>query len=439
MGQYLRTAQAKNLRGSWVFASNVQDKPTQPKQPDIKDIALGTSVGIVLHDNSNAMTEGWAFKPGVMPFRVRGIYELPNDTLWISSGEFKEFRRNNGDSQHNLRRNGFIGVRLSELAKDIGIRIDGGFAEEGGQILVPFVEEIVRKCIVLYHLDQPARQLQEDSLIRAVTKALPPSPPLKNYMTAALAGAYQSYSLQMLPFQDNSRTVTLRFSRMHYAQWLLSQKVPDSAWTVFTNVNLFNHEDVMAGNAKPMLIKGVVEFENCDAQIAALIAYGVSMNARTKNQRLWMTDVEYRWLSQFARIHVMEYMCSHSAVAIPESYQLPHLINDDKLLAHPISEGVISQIHWQSLAAAKYLRVTNTSEYDPLATWLRAYDRAKCFEAAHLLHSKGFSVLGYGNGSLTVRLTSERLDELIEVGLSFGIAHPSRASLYLEFGYANPE
>jgi hypothetical protein len=407
-----------------------------PKKPSSAEIARNLQVGVMLHDNSTTMKEGWAIVPGKHPWRARGLYDLPNDTLWVSSGDFKDFRRMGGAQYHHVRRTGYLGMRLRDVARDLGIRIDGGYAEEGGPQLVGFVQDAVRLAVEVYNLDNPLRQLQENTLVETMSKAMPAAPKSPPTLTNLFGSAYQSWSSRLLHFMDNTVMVRLGFARVAYADWLLSNPVPDSAWShVFSNQG-FDHERLMRGEFVPALIEGVIEFDQLDPEIAQLIAFGVGGQTNQRMKRSWMTDVEYRWISDFARVHVVSYYMAKSYVGLPLSHRLPEAFVTDPYQSLSFKTGLVSYMHWQAMVSSKYSMIERRSEYDVYGTWIRAYDRARCFQAAFVLQQQGFHVSGYGNGSVVVQVERERLGELAQIARELDMEYPIWHGLVKEFGYA---
>lgn len=422
-----------------MFSNTSPSRKESTKKQSSAEIARNLTVGIVLHDNTNRLAEGWSFVSGKPPHRIRGLFDLPNDTLWISNGDFKEFMVLGGSQFHHVRRTDYLGLKLTDIAKDLGIRIDGGHAKEGGEKLVVFVQSAVRLAVELYNLDNPLRQLQEDTLVITIGKSLPSVQASPENLSTAFASAYQSWSTQKLHFMDDSATVRLRFNRVAYAEWLLSQKVPDVGWSRVYSSQGFDHDLVMAGEFAPTLIEAVIEFDSMNTDVVMLIAYGVGISANQRSKRTWMTDVEYCWISNFARIHVQSYLMAVDYVSLPSAYQLPDALFDDSTQQQAFNAGLVSYMHWQSIVANKLSRITGRKEYDHYATWLRAQDRAMCFSAAYCLQQKGFDILGYGNGSVLVRAGRARYKELATAAEELDMAYPIRDGLLKEFGYVNHE
>lgn len=423
-----------------MFEPNVRHRSAalaEPK-PTPREVAEKLMVGIVLHDNRNTLAEGWAFLPHREPFRVRGLFDLPNDVLWISSGDFQDFRKLGLAQQHHVRRTGYLGLKLSEIAQDFGIRIDGHHALEGGKALVVYVQHAVRMAVEVYGLDDPTRNLQDDTLVATIGKALPPPAPSKDMLLQKLAAAHQTWSSNYTPFMDNSVRVRLRFNRMPYAEWLLSNPVPDSGWSHALSDVGFDHEAVMAGTFPPTLIQAVIEFDGVPAEVAALIAYGVGAS-RQRAKRTWMTDVEYRWVSRHARVHVKSYLVSPVCNPLPTGCQLPQGLAHDRLIKALPASGIVSYIHCQALMSAKWSRVSGENEYDVHSTWLRAHDRAVCFEAAYRMQQAGFRVSGYGNGSVIVNVDKDNLVGLEQAAIAMDFTMPRFNALLQEFGYVSPD
>lgn len=421
-----------------VTAKHPRSAALAEPKPTPREVASKLLIGIVLHTNRKTLGEGWAFLPGREPFRVRGLFDLPNDAMWVSSGDWQDFRKLGQAQLHHVRRTGYLGLKLSEIAADFGIRIDGEHAHAGGQKLVGYVQQAVRMAVEVYGLDDPLRNLQDDTLVATVSKVLPPPPPSKDMLLQKLTAAYQSWSSRYMPYMDNTVRVRLRFNRMPYAEWLLSNPMPDVGWSHALTDAGFDHDAVIAGTFPPTLIQAVVEFDGVPAELAELIAYGMGAT-RQRAKRNWMTDVEYRWISRFARVHVKSYLMAVERMPLPGGCQLPRGLVEDRLVKALPATGVVSYIHWQALVSAKYSRLTGESEYDVYGTWLRAHDRAMCFEAALKLQEAGFPVAGYGNGSVIVNIDKNRLLELEQAAIAMDFTMPRWNALLQEFGYVSPD
>ena len=423
-----------------MFEANVRHRSAtlaEPK-PTPREVAEKLMIGIVLHDNRNALAEGWAFLPNRTPFRIRGLYDLPNDAMWISSGDWNDFRSRGQAQLHHVRRTGYLGLKLSEIAQDFGIRIDGNHAVEGGQALVIYVQHAVRMAVEVYGLDDVMTNLQDDTLVATISKALPPAAPSKDMLLQKLAAAYQSWSGKYTPFMDNSVRVRLRFNRMAYAEWLLSNPVPDAGWSHALSDVGFDHDAVMAGTFPPTLIQAVVEFDGVPAELAELIAYGTGVS-KQRAKRTWMTDVEYRWISRYTRVHVQSYLVSSTCLPLPTGCQLPQGLVQDRLVKALPASGIVAYVHCQALMSSKYSKLTQRPEYDLHSTWLRAHDRAICFEAALRMQQAGFPVSGYGNGSVIVNVDREKLVELEKAAIAMDFTNPRWNALLQEFGYVSPD
>lgn len=406
-------------------------------QTEVDEIARNFRVGIFLQDNPNdAGSEGWAFERDREPQRIRTMADLSNLMMWITSCEIDAFNRGEGRKIHNVRKSDYLGLPLQQLAKDLGMRIDGGFAVQNGPRLLPHVERTVQLAISMYRMEEPGRQLQQDSLQKAIQRMVPDLPPVPETVGALnLAAAYQSFSsIRSSVFFDNAVLINLRFSRVEYALWLLSNNFPDQGWTHITH-NVEAELGALGDDTRPFLVEGTVELDRVATGVGELIAFGVG--PKKEVQRRWMTDVEYRWITAFARVQAVSLIQCEQSVKLSSSFKLPDNMVLDPVMYQVVSFGVLAHAHWTALAAERWSMTLKRGEPDLIATWLSAYDRMKCFQAAYLLFERRFTVFGYGKGSVSVRVTRDRLPELRDIAESIGMAWPTWDAIFNEYGYGN--
>lgn len=419
--------------------SNRSKPAAKPRlsQAEVDAIAKAVRVGLFLHDNPNdTESHGWAFETGREPERKR-LFELNPLTLWVSSCEVSAWR-SVGSRQHNVLRSDFLGISVKQLGLDLGLRLEGQFAIENGPRLVPHIEMVVQLAVSMYRMEQPARQLQQDTLLKVIQRMLPELPPVPEVVgTYALAQAHQGYSHPGNNYMDNSVLINLRFSRVEYANWLLSNRFPDQAWTVISR-GIEDHLATIDDETPPFLIEGAIEFDQVSTSLGQLIAYG-SSSSKGAAQRKWMTDVEYRWISKFARVHPTQMIQCSAAEKLSPSFRLPDNMVLDPIMYQVVSFGVLAHAHWTALGAERWVTVRRQTEPDLIATWISAYDRMKCFQAAYVLYEQGFPIFGYGKGSVAVRVPRERLPELRDLAESMGMAWPTWNAIFNEYGYGTNE
>lgn len=398
--------------------------------------------GVALFDESK--DSGWACLPDSAPFRFRSPQELRNDSIWICSSDGPDHSRRWGKT-HHLRPSDYFS-KLTYIAADYGLRVDGEgkwgvLAQKASAILAPTVHRAMVVAAQVYDWREPSQMMQSDSLTDDIRKWLVEPPEIRNYMRGPLAGAFQTYSScnwAGVMGSSNSVTMVLRFNRLKYARRIMATEVPDGAWS-YIEVDSgksgtgYSLEQALDPEV-PCLVNATVEFGGRDPDIATLSAYGSQPGRRTA-LRAWISQPELRWLSQHARIHISAVRYAACAKPLPAKLMLPELLTSDALFELSIPVGLVAEAHWKAIAKDVYKPSLETKkEISPWAVWLRAADRAFCFELALAAHKSKFHVVGYGNGSVVVRCDRERLTELLDFSMENDIAHPSFRTVFEEHG-----
>lgn len=403
--------------------------------------------GVALFDESK--DSGWACLPVGEPFRFRQPQDLPSDCIWVCSSTVKDHRERFGNTSH-LRNSEYVS-KLTALAADFGLRIDGEgkwgiLAQRASSMLAPAVHRAMVIASQVYGWAEPTRMLRLESLsedIRAHLVQLiePPQPP--NYLRAPFASALQTYSsCNWNQYMPDSLTVTLRFNRVEYAKRIMATEVPDGSWSFMGSENDpgFQYSMEMALDPEvPCLVNATVEFGGRDQDIATLCAFGSTPN-KGAPLRTWVSQPELRWLSQHAHVQINAVQKSSGSKPLPQKIQLPELLTCDELFSLSVSAGLVAEAHWRALAKDVY-KPTRDGKKDisAWAVWLRAADRAFCFELALAAHKEGFQVQGYGNGSVVVRVPRATLPKLLDFCMENNVAHPAFRSLFEEHGFIDKE
>lgn len=400
--------------------------------------AAAIHFGVAIFDNPAEMSSGWACRSGSRPFSFSSPSELATDVIWVVSVNFGEYMIR-AKKFVNLRRTDFLRSSLTTIASDLGRRITGGSAAETVGVLADVVQQAVDIATHAYGWQSPMSYLREDMLSDDLRRFLPQPEKAPPHFRPMLMSAYQSYSKPDRPpyYEPESVMVTLRMSRLEYAQTILSSTYPESTFVYSTGADAQNLSIAELLNPeRPTLIEAAVELERIDPALASLVAFGSSGTNRNGAVRKWISQAELIWLSRLdgINIRVSSVLTSPRAKLIPESLRLPAKLTADPLYGLSVSAGLVAESHWYALSNTYRNTTTKTNEVTPLAVWLRALDRALCFKLAHKAHQAGFVVAGYGNGSVTVQTPRARLPELVEFSAANDVAHPSFPGLFREMG-----
>ena len=404
--------------------------------------------GVALLDESRE--SGWAClgdaRTPQQPFRFSSPSDLRNDCFWIVSAEqLAEFQAYS--TSHNLRPGDYFSTKLKYLAADYGLRVDARGRMD--RIAMQACRELsltVHRAMVIaaqcYPWRNPSQILRSNRLWEDVRTVLVQAPSLPQY-AAAFKSAYQSYSKVTPAYQpEHDVRLVVRFNRLEHAKRVMSTLVPDPLFRHLsraTDTNFCFSLEQALDPAHPCLVKATLEFHDTDPELVRLIAFGETAGPRT-GLRAWISQPELRWVSRFAQVHINEVLVSEAARPLPANAQLPELITSDPLFCMSVPAGLVAEVHWHALAEQPYNASSEDRRETSLwATWLRAADRALCFELAQKAFEAGFGVQGYGNGGVQISLPRTQLVECLEWSLANDVAHPAFEPLFHEYGLMSPE
>lgn len=395
--------------------------------------------GVAIFDNPKDPAGGWACLAGSESFRFRQPSDLPNDCLWVCSVDGMEYMRRLS-KMHHLRPSDFFRSSLKHIAADLGLHIDGeGRFGSVATVASPKLAKVVHRAALIaaqvYGWSDPQEIFRADNLYEDIRKNIAQPPAVHHFMRSALLSAYQSYSSPDWgsDYEPDSIVVTLRMNRLLYAQQILLTSVPDGAWAYIDSPIDLNAALDPDG---PTLVEATVETANIDPSISALLAFG-SQPGRRGALRRWISQRELMWLSKYARVTVTRAYKAAGSILLPERVHLPQALTADPLFSLSLSAGLVAECHWTAFCTPTFnprLPNSEKKEVSVWGVWLRAADRAMSFDLALAAHRRSFYVLGYGNGSVLVRLQRSRLPDLLEFAMENNIAHPSFREIFEQNG-----
>ena len=423
-----------NIRTPASSAATIQE-PAQhkPRMP---------SFGVAIFDNPKDLTCGWACLSGQTEFYFRQPTDLPSDCIWVTSAESTDFRQ--VEKIHHLRPADFFKSKLKNIAADLGMATEG---DDWARPAVRALSEIANRTALIaaqvYGWTDPIQHFTSLSLVEDIRKSFVKSPAALQNMRGPLASAYQSYSAPERgnTFTPNSTMLTLRLNRLAYAKRILATPIPDGAWAYVGQEenSAFTYPLERALNPDlPCLVEASVETSQNDPEISVLAAFG-AQPGKNRNMRSWITQPELRWLSRHAKIKISRAYYTTGSKPLVERLQLPQMLTSDDVFELSISAGLVAECHWQALTEPVYnAQSTNHNKKDVSVrgAWLRATDRAMCFELALKAHQAGFLVKSYGNGSIVVSLPRTQLHALLDFSMENGIAHPAFREVFERNGLA---
>lgn len=394
--------------------------------------------GVAIFDNPKDPVGGWGCLPDEDSFRFRQTSDLRNDCVWVCSVDGMEYSRRMSKI-HHLRPADYFRSNLKHIAADLGLHIDGeGRFGDVATVAAPKLAKVVHRAALIaaqvYGWGDPQQVLRSSYIHEDIRKMMVMPPPVRNFMASALLSAYQSYSSPdwIDGYESDAIVVTLRLNRVAHAKKIMLTPVPDGAWTYEdSGIDLKSALDP----DMPSLVEASVETAGMDPGISTLIAFGAQPGKRNA-LRSWMCLPELQWVSKFAKVSVIRAYCASGSIVLPERIQLPQALAADPMFELSLSAGLVAQCHWNAFCEPVYnSRSVEKKEVSPWGVWLRAADRAMSFDLALAAYNKKFHVLGYGNGSVVVRLQRARLPELLDFAMENEVAHPVFREIFEQNGF----
>lgn len=403
-----------------------------------KEIELAPlACGLVLFDHQEDATTGTAYLPESHPQRIRSANDLRNDVVWVSN----LYASNEKVRAHPTLRSGFyFRIPLAELAHDIGIQSasDSQMSPDDALQLSVMMTRTMTIAARAYGWDVaesgPLR-VQEAFLMNDIKKMLPAAPEadarFRDSITHALTQAFQEVSVPDWPkvnYEPDAIFATLRFNRVNYARQILSHPLPTGRNWVALGADRIEGSALEFCLSRPSLAKVTIEWDNAAEIVAVLAAFGQA--GRRRNPiRLWVTQPELKWLSQYARVSITDvWFDDAQPQRLSDSMRLPELFRLHPESALSYSAGLVAYSHFQAVCSTTWTH-RHGIRSNVWATWISALDRAMMFSIALKAYDAGFHVDRYGAGAIRLRCPRDRLGELMAFKEENGLSYPDLASI----------
>ena len=371
-------------------------------------------------------TKGWASAKGEKAVRITGPQDLSTDVKWICNLGKTEFWSQGLVRLQKLRHSGYFKTDMGFLMKEYGILPQKISVTESCERLSEIYDRAMSMGADHYRFsDLRGGELSEDIYLSAVGS----DQSVSNEMDEALLRAYQDFSKCPLPQQRNPAAldVVLRLPRVSHAKNVCGAKIPAGRWRLVTMEGmdpdarlawaLENHSPFVAKVA----IRGLRD--KIPGWVSGIVEPGEVMGeGGRKKDRDWMTCVELRAVSKFAKVDV-------KAAFEGEGWGLcsdgPSILELGPLSDMSISLGLLAEAHAMGLSGRSRHPVTGSKTLiTPRACWMKAVDKAICMTKAIQLANEGFPPVSYGNGAVVIKAEPPAFSKLRSCAAKFGLTVP---------------
>jgi len=385
--------------------------------------------GVVLFDDvfrkttgarKRASTDGWASIDGLPAKRIVSISELDSDVKWWTNFDFTDFNAHYLSRHPNIFFSGFLRSELKSISQDIGCGVEMEAADRSVQMLSTLFSRVMRFSVKTLGINLESGGVGVKTLSDFISARTVSKNKLGDELNAAMTKAYQAWTSTTQRLPKDWKGALLRRPRYAHAIDVLSSPVPsEHRWKYINSARL----PADAGQRVEWCI-------NCDLPILANVivkprrgdfSHIISYNAGATTSRDWVCQPELLLLTQFCDIEIIGvFVCEAGFEHQKEIDSFPSL-GDFSQASYTL--GLVAENFWVAMGNPR-VASTGKKYYIPRAVWYRAMDRISMFMSAASLHSKGFQVSGYGNGSVMVCYPAGATEDLIAVSNELGLDIP---------------
>lgn len=396
--------------------SLLQQLPLARAEREARSIDHGPVCGLVVFDDQNDPQWASAYLNGQAPRRIEEVAELQTDLLWITNlTAFDDLVKANP----HLRGGAYFGPTIQEIASDLGIPQSGmnAFSDQAGLSLATEFSNALRLAAKAYGGNSPAKWLDSLAqpylhweLAQAMQDAPAPETALGPHLANVLQDAYQGVSTPEWDSWEPSastRTVVLRFNRLHYCRQILEMSVPAGRnWVAYEGT--VNPNKLPEMLARATFVQATLYPKQGIEDLTDLTVAAVGTTGRKRQQkRTWFSQPELVWLSALVEFRVSEFLIDDTPTRkLPVRAQLPQMLVERPEVALSFAAGLVAHAHWLAVSRGRIGEGAGTP--DLWGVWLSAMDRSLMHSVAVRAHAEGLHVVSYGDGCVSLRIRDDQ-------------------------------
>lgn len=419
-----------------------------------------TKIGVLfLEDIQNPKSPAWAGLPDEKVEYLNAIGEANTGVVWVTNLDYNTMMMYGYERHARFRNMDFLGMAIERRIMPEVVACEFDEEMTRFQPVHYGLSEIVERLANL--AERQVRLVQKFvmsdtrknwkphpfSLIKQMREEmLPPDPDMRDQreLARALFEARQEWTRCSIMMGENDMQIALALPRYRHMLEVLSapvpitpdvKKVPKPYPTTSEDIILW------AGPASkgPMLVRA--DISDFDREIETMFNYGgmvraVNFRGRSRKkkmqaQRLWLTNEDIIMLADHAKIEIKDalyFVKFESALRHRRIMDFVEAVEKGPpAFKASWSVNFFALNLWKALSSSNppmFSRgIDNIVSENIVSAFIRARDRYHCFQAANTLRRRGYSVLGYGSGSVHVlvdkrdRPLNNAMNAALEVGL----------------------
>jgi hypothetical protein len=386
-----------------------------PDQIPVDSVSNRLRYGVAIFDDASQAQGGWCAVEGKIK-RISAPSDLLGDTIWWTNIGFEDYKKAGLFRNPWTRRSDY-----PRVTHDVALT-EWNFPENATpQTKAAFLAETFERIIAVakrFGVEDISSFSLEASFAKAFFRPGRNDFPVGRCIEA-LQQTIQSYSSVPLRPDRSKIVLSLRKPRLSYAAKLLEMPYPVGPFG-FTKATDFpegvNRLKYLKGEGKPFFAR--ISLDKPRQKYADVMAYGVTM--KESITRSWAAQPEIELLDTIAEITIHDAWVASAANTQP----IPAAM--EAALQFPIanaswSMGVVGDNICRALMAKSQPPGGDPATHSYRAAWLRSYDRTFMLRDAMKLVDAGFTVTGYANGTVAVRLSPEEAPALMKAAFALGL------------------
>lgn len=378
-------------------------------------------IGVVLFDDTEECTNGWACLNGSTSFPINGVEDLSTNAVWISNANLGSLIKLGLSSSPRLRSEAFLRTKLSTIILELGLTRKT--PQEKCKMLALIVGNTMKYAL----LDKGILSVPASSLATGVRAKLSiPTQPLAADAIKAADSAIQPFVIcHKYADEVNNSLVALYFHRLEHALRVTSFNLPKGRFeqaplSIRTAPNGTKLEYIRS-ETRPLLLN--IEITKAERYASKIINHGSGAGYRAKgsnhqkylglNAHHWVTDHEFSAIEEYCDIQIND-------ILVGEGWaRSPSIMPSWKGKAqHSYSFGLYAENLW--VAATRDFE--GKSWRTPQSAWVHSIDRMLCFEKARELQiMEGLNIHSYGYGRIMVVANEKVRQNIHEFALKFNM------------------
>jgi hypothetical protein len=394
--------------------------------------------GVIIFDNDKAPAAGWACKAGEAPFRIASIAELGTDCVYWTSADYNAFMASGFRNNPWLRDNRYLRVSMVQAIEDLGLLPFGADQQ------VPMLADLHARIVGLAMLGaQEARQGTGRPLVDMRFNASTlsgdlaglwsdPEMPVRE-QAPACRNALQEWTrpAEAAYLPETHIRIVLRRNRVSLLNEILRVPLPAATgghWRYVKGSEMPpGRVDWLLAQGQPFMARLVVSSATED-EAFSVFGFGLGMTG-AGDRRTWAAAHEVLMLARIANVEIEgAWIAGGFDVA---DLPVPGLLS--RLLVageYSWSAGVLAENLWIAGTKPSSRRSARGGggggrPVSWRAAWLRSSERVSAFMDALSFHGAGYSVLGYGGGTIHIGIHKDDLPGLIEDAHAQGYVVPA--------------